>query len=253
MRTRREFLLGGAAALAAPVFFLPRPAAACELVQFTSYAPPASGGGGATDPSGGGSGGSFGSCSLREGAIDGLNPDFRDRVAELIASANREMNGRMQVYSGYRSIEHQRQLFEAEVAKRGSVAAARVWVAPPGRSMHNFGLAVDMAWNGCGGNRIEYGQTISNWLTANLERFGLVRPLSNEGWHIEPLGGRSVRDEMIAAARGNSHLPLPDVGAQGVPDYGSYNPSSSSCEEILRDLPTAGLMPWGGYMDMSED
>lgn len=247
MRTRRQFLIGGAVVLASP-FILRSPAvASCEFVSFTPYTPPGGGAGG-----GDGGGGSFGSCSLREGAIEGLNPDFRDRVAQLIAAANREVGGRMNVYSGYRSIEHQRQLFEAEVAKRGSVEAARAWVAPPGRSMHNYGLAVDLGWNRCGG--IKYSdQPISGWMTANLARFGLVRPLSNEGWHVEPIGGRAVRDQMIAAARGNEPLPLPEVGGTGVPVYGSFNPGSSSCQEILRDLPTAGLMPWGGSMDMSED
>ena len=248
MRTRRQFLVAGAAALAAPVFI--RPAAACEFVTFTAPAPPPGGGAGAG--AGGGAGGGFGSCSLRAGALEGLNPDFRDRVAQLIAAANREVGGQMNVYSGYRSIAHQRELFEAEIAKRGSVAAARRWVAPPGASMHNFGLAVDLGWNRCGG--IKYSeQPISGWMTANLGRFGLVRPLSNEGWHVEPIGGRAVRDQMIAGMRGDGPLPPPPPDRGGVPNYGTYNPDSSSCQEILRDLPQTGLMPWGDGLDMSVD
>lgn len=249
MRTRRQFLIAGAAALAAPVFI--RPAAACEFVSFTSYTPPPSPGG---DPGGGGGGGGggFGSCSLRAGAIDGLNPDFRSRVAQLIAAANREVGGQMNLYSGYRSIEHQRQLYEAAIAKYGSPAAARRWVAPPGASMHNFGLAVDLGWNECGG--INYSdQPISGWMTSNLGRFGLVRPLSNEGWHVEPIGGRAIRDQMIAGMRGDGPLPPPPPDQGGVPAYGTYNPSSSSCEEILRDIPQVGLMPWGDGLDMSVD
>jgi hypothetical protein len=251
MRTRRDFITGGAALLASPFILARAASASCEFVSFTPYAPPGGGGGGSeTAPSGGGS---FGSCSLRENAIEGLSPDFQQRVATLILAANMEMGGAMNVYSGYRSIAHQKQLFEAEIAKRGSVEAARVFVAPPGRSMHNFGLAVDLAWNGCGGARVMYGQPISNWMSANLDRFGLIRPLSNEGWHVEPAGGRAVRDQMVAAARGNAHLPLPEASDAGIRDYGSFNPDSSSCQEILRDLPLGGLMPWGSATSMSED
>lgn len=251
MRTRREFITMGGALIAAPLIIPTPAAAACEFVTFSSYAPP-----GGAAPSGGTSGGAgpFGSCSFsRPGSIEGLNPDFRDRVAQMIQSVRAELGGQLHVYSAYRSIAHQAELFEAEVAKRGSVEAARRWVAPPGRSMHNYGLAVDVAWNNCGA-RVEYGdQPIDGWLSANLQRFGLVRRLSNEGWHIEPIGGLAIRDQMIAAARGHSHLPLPEVGDAGVPAYGTYNPNSSSCEEILRDLPSGSLMPWDGTMDMTSD
>lgn len=249
MTTRREFLTAGAALIAAPFIIPVRAAAACELVTFSSYSPP----GGGAPGGGGGGGGAFGGCSLRAGSIEGLNPDFRDRVAQMIKSVNADLGGELRVYSAYRSIAHQAELFEAAVARRGSVEAARRWVAPPGRSMHNYGLAVDVGWNTCASG-VDYGDhPIDGWLSANLSRFGLVRPLGNEGWHIEPVGGRTIRDQMIAAARGHEHLPLPEFDDAGVPAYGTYNPSASSCQEILRDLPLGGLMPWDGTMDMTAD
>lgn len=250
MKTRREFLISGAAFIASPVIISPRSAAACEFVTFTSYAPQ---GGEISDGDTGGGGADLGGCVWRPGSIEGLNPEFRDRIAQLISAVNMDLGGQLMVYSGYRSIEVQRQLYEAEIIKRGSEQAARAWVAPPGRSLHQFGLAVDVAWNSCG-NRVEYGdQPIDGWLSANLERFGLVRRLSNEGWHIEPIGGLEIRNQMIAAARGNTPLPLPEIGDAGVPAYGAYNPNSSTCQEILRDLPSGSLMPWGGTMDMTSD
>lgn len=237
-KTRREvLLLGLGGAVTAPLLLRPEAATACEFVTFSSYAP----------PSGGAPGGSPGDASLYghtsspEG-IDGLDPAFRDQVAALISAASREYGGTMVIYSGYRSIEHQRRLYEDALARYGSEREARRWVAPPGGSMHNFGLAVDLRHNGA---RIEYGQGISNWMTSNLARFGLVRPLSNEGWHVEPIGGRERRNQMMAGMRGSGPLPPPPPDASGVPNYAAYNPSASSCEEIMRNLPMAGLMPWG--------
>ncbi|PTX52484.1 D-alanyl-D-alanine carboxypeptidase-like protein [Gemmobacter caeni] len=239
MRTRRHFLLG-TAALISPFLIGPRAASACEFVTPSSYSPPSGTPGDAS---------LYGHTSSPEG-IDGLDPVFRDQVAGLIAAANREFGGSMVIYSGYRSIERQRQLYEAALARYGSEREARRWVAPPGASMHNFGLAVDLRHNG---GRIEYGQPISNWMTANLARFGLVRPLSNEGWHVEPIGGRERRNQMVAGARGSGPLPAPPPGQDGVPNYGTMSPGSSSCQEILRDLPMVGLMPWGVGGDISAD
>jgi len=240
MRTRRDFLLLGTTALITPLLIGPRAALACEFVSMSSYSPPSGSPGDAS---------LYGHTSSPEG-IDGLDPVFRDQVASLIAAANREFGGSMVIYSGYRSIERQRQLYEAALARYGSEREARRWVAPPGASMHNFGLAVDLRHNGA---RIEYGQPISNWMTANLARFGLVRPLSNEGWHVEPIGGRERRNQMVAGARGSAPLPAPPPGEGGVPTYGTYNADSSSCQEILRDLPMVGLMPWGVGGDISAD
>jgi hypothetical protein len=254
MRTRREFIKGGVALLAAPLIIPARAASACDFVSFTPYTPPASGGGSA-DPSGGGGGGggALGGCSLRPDSIEGLNPDFRDRVAQMIASVNMDLGGQLRVYSAYRSIAHQAELYRAAVIRYGSEQAAQAKVAVPGRSLHQFGLAVDVGWNTCA-TGVDYGDhPIDGWLSANLPRFGLVRRLANEGWHIEPIGGVALRDQMIAAARGNEHLPLPEVGESGVPAYGTFNPSSATCQEILRDLPLGGLMPWGGTMDMTSD
>lgn len=246
MRTRRDILLLGTAALTSPFILRPGDALACEFVSFSSYSPPSGGAGAPITP---GDASLYGHTSSPEG-IDGLDPTFRAQVATLISAVRRETGGNMVIYSGYRSIEHQRRLYEAAIARYGSEQAARRWVAPPGASMHNFGLAVDLRNNGA---RVEYGQPISNWMTANLQRFNLIRPLSNEGWHVEPIGGREIRNQMVAGARGGGYLPPPPTGDSGVPNYGTFHASSSSCEEILRDLPMVGLMPWGSGSDYNLD
>lgn len=237
-KTRRQIILMGlGGAIATPALLKPDLLHACEFVSFSTYDPNAGGGpaGSAGPPD------LYGHTSSPEG-IDGLDPVFRANVAAMIAAANREYGGNMVIYSGYRSIEHQRRLYEAALVRHGSPAAARRWVAPPGGSMHNYGLAVDLRHNGV---RVEYGQGISNWMTANLARFNLHRRLSNEGWHVEPIGGLEMKAQIIAGARASGQLADPQNDSAGVPNYAAYDPSAMSCDEVLRNLPMAGLMPWG--------
>jgi hypothetical protein len=95
--------------------------------------------------------------------------------------------------SGYRPDWYQTMLFKAAVKKYGSEAAARKWVAPPGRSRHRF-----KDWRGAadttGGAGLDGASP------------GLVRPMSWEPWHVQlrgPDDGESaVSDEEIFAEEG---------------------------------------------------
>jgi hypothetical protein len=82
---------------------------------------------------------------------------------------------RLTITSGYRSVAHQRRLWEEALRKYGSEAAARRWVAPPGRSNHQQGKALDIANNG----------GAHAWLRRNGHRFGFHQPMSWEPWHWE--------------------------------------------------------------------
>lgn len=103
-----------------------------------------------------------------------LDKSFAERLQALIRAAG----GRVWVNSGYRSVQRQRELWDAAVKKYGSAEKARKWVAPPGRSNHNHGIAADL-----GGDLR---------LAARLApKFGLRFPMAHEPWHIEPIGARS--------------------------------------------------------------
>lgn len=107
---------------------------------------------------------------------DGMDPTFAARLQTMIEASG----GKLGVGSGYRSVEEQTQLWNDALAKYGSEDAARQWVAPPGSSNHNFGIAADLSFDGDG----------EQWAHDNAERFGLTFPMSWEPWHIEPIGGR---------------------------------------------------------------
>lgn len=93
----------------------------------------------------------------------------------------------VRVVSSYRSVEQQTYLWEQALKKYGNATAARKWVAPPGKSRHNFGKAIDiyMYRNGKQIPQKEFDEIV--------KLAGMYRPMSWEGWHIEPLSTKAGR------------------------------------------------------------
>jgi lambda family phage tail tape measure protein len=115
-------------------------------------------------------------------SVAGLQKDFADNLAKMLASAPKEVQANTSIFSAYRSIERQRELWAEALQKYGSVAEARKWVAPPGNSQHNMGNAADL----------RFGNDASRqWFHDNANQFGLSFPLKNESWHIEDADARS--------------------------------------------------------------
>lgn len=105
----------------------------------------------------------------------GLHPGLRKAVDRMLAAAG----GRVQLVSGYRSHARQQQLWNDALARYGSSEAADDWVAPPGHSMHEKGLAVDL------GGDLDLAVDL-------VERLDLPlwRPMDHEPWHFELAGSR---------------------------------------------------------------
>lgn len=117
-------------------------------------------------------------------------------VDELLAAELRSVrnSGRWSgtVFSGYRPPWYQKRLFDAAVIKYGSEAAARKWVAPPGKSRHgkkDGQGAVDVAPSSSGAQ-----------LDQASER--LFRPMSHEPWHVQ-LATRDAPPEELEEATGD--------------------------------------------------
>lgn len=108
--------------------------------------------------------------------LEGADKGFAADVNAFIAA-----NKGVKLTSGYRSPEHQAQLFATAVKKYGSEKAARKWVAPPGKSNHNHGKAADLAG-------------IEKMSAEQLAKFNLYRPMAWEPWHVEPIGHRGDHD-----------------------------------------------------------
>lgn len=105
----------------------------------------------------------------------GLHPLLATAVDRLMAASK----GAVYVVSGYRSHARQSELWQQALMRYGDPEVADDWVAPPGRSMHERGLAVDL------GGDVELAARL-------IESLGLPlhRPLAHEPWHFELLGAR---------------------------------------------------------------
>ena len=102
-----------------------------------------------------------------QGVHPGLRQSFLNAVKEY-----RELGGDKDILitSGYRSLAKQAELFKKMPDK----------AAPPGRSLHNFGFAIDAdRFSGALGEMDRMGL---------LSKFGLERPIPDEPWHVQPKG-----------------------------------------------------------------
>lgn len=110
-----------------------------------------------------------------------INPKFRERLLRMM-----RVNPNVGIGGGYRSPESQEQLFRSRYQptseKTDIFWNGTYWkhvsgapAAPPGKSMHEIGLAVDMVGD------IE-------WMNANAGKFGLKHfgGVNNEPWHVQP-------------------------------------------------------------------
>ena len=124
----------------------------------------------------------------RPDSFSGLNPQFATAVDRMVQEAAQQGID-LTITSGYRSPELQATLWENALAKYGDPEIADNWVARPGHSMHNKGLAVDFAAAG-GGLLRDANSREAQWIKQNAPRFGLAVPLSNEPWQVELAGAR---------------------------------------------------------------
>jgi hypothetical protein len=108
-----------------------------------------------------------------------LNPQLVARF-NAARTVGKSHGHTIEIRSGWRSVNHQQHLFNAAVQKYGSVTAASKWVLPPTKSLHTWGLAIDVRYVG-------NAASASRWFQKYSSHFGLCRRYKNEWWHYEPL------------------------------------------------------------------
>ena len=163
-----------------------------------------------------------GGAAARPDSLSGLDSGFADSLARMYDAAPEDVRGALLISSAYRSPEKQQQLYDQALQKYGSEKAARRWVAPPGRSNHNHGRAAD----------IRFGNDAARtWAHANAANYGLNFPLSNEDWHIEPVGIRGGR------------APLPAVAASA-PAEGVYTAEQA--------VPPGAIIPQQAFAELNQ-
>jgi LAS superfamily LD-carboxypeptidase LdcB len=103
--------------------------------------------------------------------IQGLNPELKERLGGLAAEYKQLTGESITINSAYRSPEEQKKLYEQN---GGNSKLA----APPGSSLHEYGLAVDA-------NSADLNKADKLGL---LAKYGFTRPVGGETWHLEPTG-----------------------------------------------------------------
>ena len=150
----------------------------------------------------GGGGGSLASVASVQSGVDltGIHPEFEKRLVAMASAFKEETGKKLLITSGYRSNEKQAELFRAKVAELGgNEAAAAKLVARPmpplgtGKgSFHLKGLAIDINSKGPGGLNALAGSRDNP--TGWLEKFGLIRNVPREDWHVQPSGTLPTAD-----------------------------------------------------------
>lgn len=112
-----------------------------------------------------------------------------------------------EVRSGYRSAESQENIFESKYAsfreqgysRKEARKLTEKWVAEPGTSEHETGLAVDI-----NPDREKSGDEVYRWLSENAHKYGFIKRypedktditgIGNEPWHYRYVGERAARE-----------------------------------------------------------
>lgn len=115
---------------------------------------------------------------LQQGKSQDHISHFRDAFGGRLAAMLQDAPSGVNIMSGYRSPERQTELWNAALKKYGSPQAARKWVAPPGHSNHNHGIAADLTFS---------SPAAKQWVHKNAAKYGLRFRMAHEGWHIEPI------------------------------------------------------------------
>lgn len=121
---------------------------------------------------------------------------FNKAIQRMIAASG----GKISVRSGRRSPERQAQLWAEAVKKYGDPEIADNWVARPGHSKHEVGLAADLAYADA---------AAKSWAHQNAAQFGIHFPLANEDWHAELMGTRGGETPKGSSPVGAGPTPVP--------------------------------------------
>ncbi len=124
--------------------------------------------------------------------IDNMDAALAGPLARMLADAPPDVRRVMQINSGHRSTDRQAQLYQADIERNGGAPSG--YVARPGHSNHEAGMAADLLFDGSNRPTSAAGIAAKEWMHANAEKYGLHFRLLpekgsslNEPWHIEPI------------------------------------------------------------------
>jgi len=157
--------------------------------------------------------------------FDNLDPILQQIALRIVA----ESGGRVSIGSGWRSIEQQSRIYD--LWRKGQYDAPRV--APPGRSQHNHGRAIDFSGD------LRLAQELGR-------KYGLIFPMGDEPWHGQ-LGenvGSGVDPAMGSGVQYN--LNYMGMGKPASPEEVLANRMSSIMSIVGGDMFSSGAQQFAG-------
>lgn len=107
----------------------------------------------------------------KNAVLEGMHPRLKKHLLGMAQEYGEATGRRLHINEAFRSFKRQEQLYRQNPGK----------AAPPGRSLHEFGLALDL-------NTKQLDELDNMGL---LRKYGFTRPIRGETWHIEPAGIQS--------------------------------------------------------------
>lgn len=147
------------------------------------------------------------------GDVRRMQPEAARALEEMFRACKEEIGVTLKSVSGYRSYATQSNIYNRKLKNTGSRAKADEYVARPGSSEHQLGLAMDVGQKSKTNLTASFGSTRGGkWVRENCWRFGFIIRYG-QGWEdvtgykYEPWHVRYVGQE-AAASLHEANVPL---------------------------------------------
>ena len=140
------------------------------------------------------------------GQVRRMRTEAAEALKEMFAACKEETGRQLLSISGYRSYERQEGIYKHKLRSvKGNVAKAQEYVAPPGASEHQLGLAMDVGQK----HKIHLERSFADteggkWCRANCWRFGFILRYDEpweeitgykyEPWHFRFVGKEYAKE-----------------------------------------------------------
>lgn len=149
----------------------------------------------------------FEPAGLREAQVQGqvrrMREDAATALEEMYAACKEETGMTLISVSGYRAYKSQYNIYHRKlVSVKRDEAKAQEFVAPPGASEHQLGLAMDVGQKNAAALNQKFRNTVGGkWVAENCWRFGFILRYGEEweditGYKYEPWHFRYVGKEL---------------------------------------------------------
>lgn len=148
--------------------------------------------------------------NLREAQVPGsvrrMREDAAEALEEMYAACKEETGMTLISVSGYRAYRSQYNIYHRKLVRvKNNEAKAQEYVAPPGASEHQTGLAMDVGQKNAAALNEKFRNTVGGkWVAANCWRFGFILRYGEtweditgykyEPWHFRYVGKKFAKE-----------------------------------------------------------